>query len=161
MHQNDCTILNLFLHGTDNLFCVLHFPVQCIDRPEYRQHLHTKFQIFLPGTKRRAQVQWINTCCLIDQIICFQDFFPCLRLIQFIQLYMMIGMVSYQMPFFLHPFYKLRILFNLLSKKKKRNSDIPLFQTIQKKWCIPDIRSVVKCQCRLRMLPFFHSYFRN
>lgn len=31
----------------------------------------------------------------------------------------MIGMVSYQMPFFLHPFYKLRILFNLLSKKKK------------------------------------------
>lgn len=36
-----CAILYLFLHCTNDFFCILHLPVQCIDRPEYRKHLHT------------------------------------------------------------------------------------------------------------------------
>ena len=41
MHQNDRAILYLFLHCTNDFFCILYLPVQCIDRPEYRKHLHT------------------------------------------------------------------------------------------------------------------------
>ena len=129
-------------------------PVKGIHIPKHGQHRYTEFQIFLPCSEWRTDIGWIDSGYLIKFVVCLLDFFTRQFPWNFVQLYMIIRMISDQVPLLLHLPDQFLISLDIFSHNKKGCLNPSFFQSFQKQGRIFGTWSVIKSQCYSRM---FHG----
>lgn len=88
MHQDDRTVMNLFLGDRQDRIDVFAFPVQGVYIPEYGKHGDRKFHILDPCAERRSYIRRVNSGSFIDSVICFFNFQSGLLRRDLVKLYM-------------------------------------------------------------------------
>lgn len=153
VHEDDISVLCLADHFLHHLVRVVCVPIQGIYIPEDGEHGDSAVQAFPPFSERRADVGGVLACDLEYGIGSLCDLAAGFVFGEFVQLYMVKGMVADQMSVLMHAFDNSFIAHDVLPHEEKADLDIPFLKAVQELRCVDRVGAVVESEGEDRLFP--------